>query len=91
MKRCLKGLSGGNAELDSLSVDLQAAKHLPEIDAVVLDLLQPTPELHCHPVTDGAGSGEWDAECRVHSQDGEGCCCHFSSDAHCSVLIIAMG
>lgn len=61
MKRRLKGLSGGIAELDSLSVDLQAAKHLPEIDAVLLDLLQPAPELHCHPVTDGAGSGEWDA------------------------------
>lgn len=61
MKRCLKGQGGGIADLDSLSVDLQAAEHLPEIDAVLLDLLQPAPQLHCHPVTDGTGSGEWDA------------------------------
>lgn len=90
VKRCLQGLSGGIAELDSLSVDLQAAKHLPEIDAVLLDLLRPAPELHCHP-WQMAQAVESGMQCRVDSQDGEGCCCHFSSDAHCSVLIIATG
>lgn len=90
MKCCLKGLSGGIAELDWLSVDLTAAEHLSEIDTVLLDLLHPAPELHCHPMTDGTGSGEWDA---VPSRcpGWEGCCCHFSSDAHCSVIIIAVG
>lgn len=48
-----EGLSGGILDFYSLSVYLQAPEHLPRIDAVVPDLLQPVPALHCQPVTDG--------------------------------------
>lgn len=48
-----EGLSGGILDFYSLSVYLQAPEHLPRIDAVLPDLLQPVPELHCQPVTDG--------------------------------------